>query len=327
MIKYTQIALYEREKIYQFLKTGKSITKIARLMGRNKSTISREVLRNSSNMGYLPDRADNKALRRKNRKLSKIAKYPEVRDYITSKLSYDKWSPEMIAGRMKLEKHSITISHETIYSYIYSYDGRKQELYKHLMYARPRRQLKYSRRHRYTIPENHKISNRPEHINTRSEFGHFEGDLTFFKGSRNGNLAVLVERSSRKSFVIRNNNKRSINIMLNLVKTTKKLPEEKIKSITFDNGGEFKQFGLLTMAGTNTYFCEPGSPWQKGQVERTNAMLHKFIPKSTNFNYITEDNVLNAQDKLNNLPRKCLNFLTPNEAWNNMNNYKVALDP
>ena len=213
---------------------------------------------------------------------------------------------------MKHEKLPVRISHETIYQYIYSYLGQKLKLYQHLMLARPKRQLKYSRKKRI-LPDIYKISNRAEYINNRSEFGHFEGDLTFFKGSKNGNISVLVERLSRKAFLIKNNNKTSKNVMLKIASKTKTLPA--IKSITFDNGGEFTQFGLLSLQGIHTYFCDPGAPYQKGQVERTNVSLHKFIPKKYDFNNITEQQVEFANNKLNNLPRKCLNFLTPNEAW------------
>ncbi len=133
MKKYTQITTNEREIIYQLLKSNKSITKIAQILGRNKSSISREIIRNSTGAEYLPNSADNKALRRKERELSKIAKYPKVKAYIIQKLIYDKCSPKMIANKMKLEKHVITISHETIYSYIYSHDGQKLGLHKYLL--------------------------------------------------------------------------------------------------------------------------------------------------------------------------------------------------
>jgi IS30 family transposase len=313
MLKYNQISIEEREKIYYFLRTDTSLTKIANHLGRHKSTISREISRNrSQKLGYLPDRANNLSVGRKNRNLSKIENNPHLKQYIIAKLSLDKWSPEMIAGRMKHEKLPIKISHETIYQYIYSYLGQKLKLYQHLMLARPKRQLKYSRRKRL-VPDMYKISNRAEYINNRTEFGHFEGDLTFFKGSKNGNISVLVERLSRRVFLIKNNNKTSKNVMLKIAAKTKDLSV--VKSITFDNGGEFTQFGLLSLQGVHTYFCDPGAPYQKGQVERTNVSLHKFIPKKTNFNTITEQQVEFANDKLNNLPRKCLNYLTPNEAW------------
>ncbi len=260
----------------------------------------------------MPDRANNLCKGRKNRNLSKIEKHSPLKKYITDRLSLDKWSPEMIAGRMKIEQFDLRVSHETIYQYIYSHLGQKQKLYQYLMLARPKRQLKYSRRKRI-LPDIYKISNRPEYINNRSEFGHLEGDLTFFKGSKNGSISVLVERLSRKSFLIKNNNKTSKNVMMKIAAKTKDISA--VKSITFDNGGEFTQFGLLTLQNIHTYFCDPGAPYQKGQVERTNVSLHKFIPKNTDFNTITESKVQYANDKLNNLPKKCLNFLTPNEAW------------
>jgi IS30 family transposase len=106
--------------------------------------------------------------------------------------------------------------------------------------------------------------------------------------------------------------------MSKIARTTKTLPC--VKSITIDNGGEFTQFGLLSLQAIQTYFCDPSSLYKKGHVERTNAFLHKFIPKKTDFNQMTPQQIIYANDKLNNLPKKCLNFLTPNEAWN------VALD-
>lgn len=320
MLKYKQISVEEREKIYQFLKIDMSLTQIAHHLGRHKSTISREISRNQSQkLGYLPDRANNLSLGRKNRNLSKIEKYSDLKKYIIDKLSLDKWSPEMIAGRMKHEKLPVKISHETIYQYIYSYLGQKLKLYQHLMLARPKRKMKYTRRKRI-LPDIYKISNRAEYINNRSEFGHFEGDLTFFKGSKNGNISVLIERLSRKAFLIKNNNKTSKNVMLKIAQKAKTLSV--IKSITFDNGGEFTQFGLLSLQGIHTYFCDPGAPYQKGQVERTNVSLHKFIPKKTDFINITEQHIEYANDKLNNLPKKCLNFLTPNEAWDIYSKFK-----
>jgi IS30 family transposase len=110
--------------------------------------------------------------------------------------------------------------------------------------------------------------------------------------------------------------------MLKIASKTKTLPA--IKSITFDNGGEFTQFGLLSLQGIHTYFCDPGAPYQKGQLERTNVFLRQFIPKKTDFNNITEQQVEFGNSKINNLPRKCLNFLTPNEAWDKYHNSKCC---
>jgi IS30 family transposase len=284
-------------------------------MGRSASSLSREVRRNSTQLGYLPDSADIKARCRKHKLQFKIDRYPALKQFVIEKLSIDKWSPEIIAARIKRESFAASLSHETIYKFIYSSEGQRSKLYQHLMYRRPKRQLHHSRVHRIAVPEKHKIANRPDSINSRSEFGHFEGDLTFFKGSSSANLITLVERVTRKAFVIRNNNKKSVPTMNRIRSTMASLPAKTCKSITFDNGKEFKKFAVLSLLGAEVYFCKPASPWQKGQVERINAQLHKFIRKSSDIKLINQEMVCDAQNKLNNLPRKVLNFLTPNEAW------------
>ena len=315
MTKYTQLSIEEREKIYQLLKAGRSLSAVAKILFRHKSTISREIKRNGSlQLGYLPDRADNLSKMRKNRTRSKLDQHIELKEYIIERLTVGKWSPAMISGRINYERKLPRISHETIYQFIYSAQGRNLNLYNNLMYCRQSRQLKYNRRKRQ-ISADQSIHSRPECVNSRSEFGHFEGDLTFFKESKSGSLTVLTERVSRKSMIFLNTSKRSNSVMLKIQEVYKHIPKNTIKSITFDNGGEFFHFGLLSLHGTKVYFCDPGAPYQKGQVERTNALLHKYIPKKSNFHSISEEMVFQAQEQLNDLPRKCLNYRTPNEVW------------
>jgi len=137
---------------------------------------------------------------------------------------------------------------------------------------------------------------------------------------------VLVERQTRKAFVIKNLNKRSASTIMNIYRFVKSMPKGLVKSITFDNGSEFSGFGLLSTLGVKAYFCNPSSPWQKGQVERLNALLHKFIPKSTPFSNITDSMLAETQNKLNDLPKKVLSNLTPNELWfTTINSLNVAL--
>lgn len=319
---YTHLSLGDREKIYEHLGKGISITILANKLCRNKSTISRELKRNRSLIGYLPDRADNKAKLRRKKRPHKIDKDPVLKQYIIERLKNDKWSPEIIAGRLAYESKKHIISHETIYKFIYSIEGQHLCLYKHLMYRRPKRHMHCVRQRRNLLPAKHDITNRPLYINSRNEFGHFEGDLTFLKGSNSSNLLVLIERVSRKSFIIKNSCKRSVNIMNTVFAKARTLAP---KSITFDNGSEFKRFGTLSLLGVDVYFCKPASPWQKGQVERLNAQLHKYIPKSSDIRTVSQNHVLEAQDKLNNLPRKILNFLTPDEVWNIHSQLPVAL--
>jgi IS30 family transposase len=257
--------------------------------------------------------------------ICKIKKNHELKEYILEKLTIDKWSPEIIAGRIKLKGGFKNISHEAIYQFIYSPEGSKLRLYEHLMYRRERRCIHHNRRHRVRVAPQHSITQRPEIIGNKVEFGHFEGDLTFLKGSNSANFLVLIEKLSRKSFIAKNNNNSSIGIMNKIHSMLKVLPNHARKSITFDNGSEFKKFGILSIAGIHSYFCKPSSPWQKGQVERLNAQLHKFINKSSNIKSVTDDLVRAAQDKLNNLPRKVLKFLTPNEFWDTCMNSNVAL--
>lgn len=323
---YRQLSNKNREEIYKGILSGKTLTEVAKWIGRSKSTVSREVRRNRSiSAGYLPDTAAVKARKRRSRRSTKINKHPELREHIIDKLSNDKWSPEIIAARIKMDKGKVRISHESIYKFIYSIEGQHMRLYEYLMYRRPKRLLHHVRKHRLELPAKYLISSRPQHINERSTFGNFEGDLTFCKGSNSTNFLVIIERLTRKSFIIKNANKRSMPTMNKVAKIIASVPSNFRKSITFDNGSEFKKFGILNFLNTDVYFCNPASPWQKGQVERLNAQLHKYIPKNSDIRSISEAHVLEAQNKLNNLPRKILNFLTPNESWNIATANPVAL--
>lgn len=325
MRKYNQLSLEEREKIYLHIKNNKSFRQIAKLIERSPSTVSREIGRNSSLIGYLPDRADNKSSKRKVNKQTKLEKHPLLKKYVLTKLTEGKWSPEAIAGRLKHHESIGTISHESIYKFIYSKEGNKMKLYQYLMYRRPTRQLHHSRVKRSGVALGHSITNRPDSINNRSEFGHFEGDLTFMKGSNSINLITMIERKSRKVLIAMNNNKSANGTICNISNKIKSLPKGSVKSMTFDNGGEFKRFGSLGLMGIKVYFCNPHSPWEKGSIERMHVSLHKYIPKKSDLRCVSKEMVAEAETKLNNLPRKILNFLTPNEAWNINNLQTVAL--
>ena len=325
MIKYNQLALNEREKIFLFNKDNNSIRQMAKQLGRAPSTIKRELDRNCSDIGYLLDSANNLAKKRKFTNQTKLDKDTLLKAYVVKHLRDDKWSPEAIAGRLKHHELIKTISHESIYKFIYSREGNKMKLYQYLMYKRPKRQLHHNRTKRYMVPEESRISARPEEVNNRSVFGHFEGDLTFMKGSVSNNIISLLERKSRKSFLARNDNKASNSTIYKISKKVKSLPQGSMKSLTVDNGGEFKRHAPLGLMGVKVYFCNPHSPWEKGSIERMHVFLHKYIPKKTDIRFVTDEMIIDAENKLNNLPRKVLNFLTPNEAWDKDNLQTVAL--
>lgn len=325
MTKYKQLSLEEREKIYLYIKNNKSLREIAQLIGRSVATISREIGRNSCSLGYLPDRAQSQFQGRKVIKSCKLDKYPDLKNFVLTKLTEDKWSPEAIAGRLKYHEKIGTISHESIYKFIYSPEGNKMKLYQHLMYRRPARQLHHSRIKRVVVATEHNIANRPDGANDRSELGHFEGDLTFMKGSNSLNLITMIERKTRKILIAKNDNKSAIGTICNITGKLKSLPKGSVKSMTFDNGGEFKRHATLGLMGVKVYFCNPHSPWEKGSIERLHVSLHKYIPKKSDIRLVTKEMVMEAENKLNNLPRKVLNFLTPNEAWDIHNLQTVAL--
>jgi len=324
---YEQLGLEERKELYVMRKNGFGVNAIAKALGRSGSTISKELKRNTADarIGYLPDEAHRLALERKAKHDLKINRHPELKDIIVEKLK-DGWSPEIIAGKMKQQSSPFGICHETIYRFVYTKEGMALGLFKHLLKARPRRGLFYGRKPRSTIPERVSIHDRPDHIATREEFGHLEGDLTFFTDNQSMNIGVVVERKTRFVQLLLNQSKHAVVVMKGMFNKLARLPAFSRKSITFDNGLEFARHTLLkNFMDMDTYFCDKHSPWQKGQVEQMNVMLHRYLPKNSNLKEVSLKQIELIQDKLNNRPRKCLGFKTPAEAFSEELYQTVAL--
>jgi len=320
MKSFTQLSLEEREKLYTAYRYGKSIRHIACELRRSPSTISRELGRNSTGneLGYLPDRAHSQAKRRKHKNKPKLKRWPELKEHVIKKLK-ECWSPEVIAGRLKLlDPSPCRVCPETIYQFIYGIEGMALGLSRFLAKARPRRGIKLGRKPRGVpdIPDRESIHNRPISIETRKECGHFEGDLTFFKGNQSGNIAVILERKSRFALLQKNGSKQANDVMKGIFKKLAPLPPHVRKTITFDNGKEFTRHSVLKKhLNMSTFFCDKHSPWQKGQVENYNALLHRFIPKNTPLERVTDKLVKEVQNKMNSRPRKCLGFKTSAEVF------------
>ena len=224
----------------------------------------------------------------------------------------------MIAGRLKRTQTPFFACHEAIYTFVYSNEGMALGLYKHLIKARPKRGSLCGRKVRKEmIKDRVSIHDRPERINQRSEVGHLEGDLTFLKGNKSMKVGVVVDRKTRFSQLILNQSKQTTVVMKGLFnKLAATLPESMRKSITFDNGLEFARHTLLKRClGMDTYFCDQSSPWHKGQVEQMNVMLHRYLPKKSVIKDVSAEQIQRIQNKLNNLPRKCLGFKTPAEVF------------
>ena len=309
------------------MKQGLPVTKIAKNLRRDRSTIILELKRNTvdKKVGYLPDEAHRLAQERKAKHGLKINRHPELKEKIIERLK-DGWSPEIIAGKMKLQPSLFRICHESIYQFVYTKEGLALGLFKYLLKARPRRGLIFGRTPRSAIPERISIHDRPDHIATREEFGHLEGDLTFCKANQSMNIGVIVERKTRFVQLLLNKSKHSKVVIKGMFNKLAQLPAVARQSVTFDNGLEFTRHTLLKcFMGMDTYFCDKHSPWQKGQVEQMNVMLHRYLPKNSDLKEVSYEHIELIQNKLNNRPRKCLGYKTPAEVFNEELSKFVAL--
>jgi IS30 family transposase len=310
MRSFKQISYHEREKISRLVRERKTKKEIAALMGRNISTISREINRNSSHLGYLCEDAQKKAERRKRKNTEKISKFPQLKKYILEGLQ-KRWSPRAIAGRWNLENETIKISTETLYKWIYDLGGKELQLNKQLIRAKKKRGFKRKVKGS-KIKNRTSIHKRPEVINDRSELGHYECDLMFNKGSQSQNICTLVERSTRQAILIKIDSKKTDIVFDRIISRIR--PSDGIKSITFDNGGEFAGHERLRKLGIRTYFCDPGAPWQKGSIENLNGQIRRYFPFRMKAQEITSEMVIEANKKINDMPRAILGFRTPLEV-------------
>jgi len=287
--QYHHLTLDDRRKIYVLTGQKKSVAEIAAHLGRHPVTIYREINRNTYSdedpnyRGYFPVLAQDLARNRRWRG-KKLSRSPQLKNYVIDQLQKS-WSPEQIAGYLQRHKSADYACHETIYQYIYSREGKEKGLYQHLFRSRPRRRRMFGRRYRGTvIPEANTIHRRPENINNRTAFGHWECDLMIFqKDFGNANVTSMIERKSRYTLLARNENRKSTAVISRIGACIKNLPQASRQSMTFDRGFEFMSYPLLSKNyGVQSYFCDPQKPWQKGSVENNNGRLRRFLPANTN---------------------------------------------
>jgi len=286
---HTELDLRERRKIEEMFAAKVPVSKIAAEIGRHRSTIYREIKRNSyvdEELPYLNDyygvTAQRYASARRSRR-RKLIRLPELRNAVVDRLK-DGWSPEQIAGRLAFEGHDVRISHETIYAHVYSGEGQSEALARYLPSRRKKRKPRYARRPRGLVfPPDRSIHERPEHVKTRETFGDWEGDLMIFeKAQGKMNVASLVERKTRFAVLFRNNDRSSTHFINRLMDVMVSLPQQARRSITFDRGLEFREWRKLKPGiGTEAWFCDPQAPWQKGSVENLNGRARRDLPRDT----------------------------------------------
>lgn len=307
---------YEERKMIEELLIGrKSCRYIGKYLNKDQTVISREVKKNPK-----PYNADRAQLRHekhlKGKKTRKLETNLILKEYVIEKILED-WSPENISGRLKKFEHRKileNVSYETIYQFIYSEEGRYLKLASHLRTGRGKRRTWHGRsKNKIKIPNRISIHKRPENINYRESEGHWETDLMEFKKGKPC-LSVQEERKSRYCSINKVLNKSSAEKIEAIKKTIDDLPLYFFKTMTFDNGTEnVKHIQLNRDYNIDTYFCDPYCSWQKGSVENTNKLLRQYLPRYINLDNISEERLKEIQNKLNNRPRKCLGYLTPNE--------------
>lgn len=315
MKEYNQLSQKERRQLYIFLDMGHTVTKIAKRLKRHRSTIYRELSRNGERQGYFPIIAQQKTDTRKRQgRLCKLQSDQALYNYVIRGLKGG-WSPEQISGRLKLENKSYYICPESIYSYIYRQNNKS--LYQYLTYKKKRRGTKYSRKSRACrYGEIRLITNRPDIINTRKTFGHWEGDSIVFSNTRKQSVVSVVERKSRVVVLNKNEDCKSLAVMGKIKTALAEVPKKACLTITFDQGSEFADYRQLEKnLNCRVYYCEVRSPWQKGSNENMNGRLRRYLPRQTAIEFTTQEDLDFLAKKLNNTPRKCLGFSTPREVY------------
>jgi IS30 family transposase len=319
---YGQLSLEERVEIYRLHAGGKSQNEIASALDRAPSTISRELRRNSRPTkiwrgGYEPVRAQQLAERRRQWDgRFKLARQPDLRNCVGKGLAMGH-SPEQIAGRLARQHGRVIISHESIYRFIYHRAAQKDSWYRLL--PRHKRARKRQRRSPTSfIKQRRSITERPAEAAGREAPGHWEADFMLFARCGQG-LLVLHERQTRFSMVQHPLDRKAVLTARTIARQLGKLPQAMRKTISFDNGNEFAEHHRLHKTlGVQTFFCDPHSPWQKGGVENSIGRLRRSLPRKTDLNSITPAALKRHVQRLNDTPRKCLDFRTPAEAFSKL---------
>lgn len=316
------LSLAEREAISRAVATGQSLRSVAASLGRSASTVSREIERNGGSAAYRASQADQAAWDRARRpKTCRLALNRTLAQRVAGKLQRH-WSPEQIAGWLKRASPDDTsrqVSHETIYRtlFIQSRGALKQELLAHL---RRTRAMRRSRHHTQKtddhgrITDTVSISERPATVEDRAVPGHWEGDLLC--GSKNSQIATLVERQTRYVMLVKVNGKDTQTVVNALIKNARRLPKELYRSLTWDRGKEMADHRRFTLAtDIQVYFCDPQNPWQRGTNENTNGLLRQYFPKGIDLSTISQAKLNAVARQLNERPRKTLGYETPIERY------------
>lgn len=321
-MSYVQLTAQERYVIYHLKLFKLSLREIGRRLNRSHATISRELRRNGpviSTWVYWHEGAHEKALKRRAQpRHFRRRSHVLLLRYVEQAL-HAQWSPEVISAKLKREypeDDRMRVGIETIYRWVYRDASQGGQLFHCLCRCHKRRR----RQHRYgtgrgLIPGRVSIHARPELVANKQRYGDWEGDTV--EGAKGtGYFTTHVERKSRYLIAGKLSNKTAAVTATVASKVFKQIPKRLRLTLTLDNGKEFAQFKQLEkQTGLTIYFADPYSAWQRGCNENTNGLLRRYFPKGMNFKTVTDKTLAEAVKKLNDRPRKCLNYRTPHEVF------------
>ncbi len=306
---YKQLTQEQRYQIKALLDNKIAKMQIATTLGVDRSTINREIKRNSGKRGYRPKQAHRKSLARRQEK-SKPRIGEEVWALVEKTLQED-WSPEQVSGKLKAS--GISVSHERIYQHLYADKFAGGTLWKHLRHPKKYRKRAGGRDRRGKIPNRRSIDQRPAIVDERSRIGDWEADLILGKNHQ-GVALTLTERKSRFTLLRTFPSKHADPITQGIKELLKW--DARLKTITFDNGKEFAGHEEIASAlDADCYFAHPYASWERGTNENTNGLIRQYLPKNRDLKNISMEEESRIMDKLNLRPRKCLDFKTPYEVF------------
>ena len=310
-MNYTQLTREQRYQIYALMKAGHNQSQIAAIVGCHKSTIFRELRRNCGEHGYYPNQAQ--LLTRRRQGHSHGPRIPAQTWQQVELLLGQQWSPEQITGRLKLKRQQ-TVSPERIYLYIYADKRRGGSLHCHLRSQKKQRKRYGGYIRRGQIPNRTSIEQRPPIVASRRRYGDWEAD-TIIGARHKGGILSVVERKSKLTRLRRLATKAAAEMKDQTIALLAPLAA-RVHTITVDNGKEFCEHELIASGlQARIYFAHPYASWERGLNENTNGLVRQYFPKKYEFSRITDQDLQQVEDLLNNRPRKTLGYRTPNEVF------------
>ena len=309
-MRYKQLTCEQRYQIYALLKMGHSKTEIAKVLHKHKGTISRELKRNTGLRGYRPKQAHENALNRRNDSRNRIRQ--ESWELVNEKIRMD-WSPEQISGWLK-QRFTIKISHEWIYQHILADKLSGGKLYSHLRLQKKRRKRYGSYERRGKLPNRVSIEERPDIVAKRERIGDWEVDTIIGKRHQKA-IVTLTERKTRFALMRKVDYRTADQVSKAIIDLLQPL-SDLVLTITSDNGKELAGHQLIARELKSVfYFAHPFAAWERGANENMNGLIRQYVPKSSDFSFISDDDLEWITNRLNHRPRKCLGFKSPFEVF------------